>query len=91
MVQLRCLCLALRWQCEITKIEIGALCIGATNQIVLLGIQKGERLRIRTVRIDTHGLQCFFLPSIVASIEFFSEHRANDKDTRQRAYTFYVL
>lgn len=59
MIQLRCLRLTLWWNGEITKIKIRSLCVGTANQLMLFGIQKGERLRARTVCVNTHlHIQC---------------------------------
>lgn len=54
MVQLRCLCLALRRDGKVAEIEVRALCISPADQFMLLSVQKCERLRARSVRVDTH-------------------------------------
>lgn len=52
-VQLRSLGLALRGQREVRKVELGTLRVGA-DEIRLLGVQEGQRLRARSIRVHAH-------------------------------------
>lgn len=47
------LSLAGRWQCEVGEVEFAALGIGS-NQISFLGVEEGERLAARPVRVHAH-------------------------------------